>query len=1380
METDKKQHLLKVIEQMRGVIDNLTVTTLQVQDAINRCHLPQWLKACLLWVAAKTLRNRGVFSFMNAYLLIGASFIVSRPSIWEAIISNIFENNDKTGQFLLTIIRFLDGTIDYVVFWALTIVALVVFICHTIIKIQESKVRKELNTLIDELTFNPEKDWFEKKCTLAIKTLGNRYSSENNFKNPRLSNIYKMLITPDVWALDFKKSLQEFVKTGRHLYNRLSTNAKQENGDLDTKLAEIIDIYNSHQFDRLNILFDDANIILERFYSISEKDSMESFEIDLLQDSFRKIEDNTSVYEFFSNPVLYVTGDAGSGKSHFLADIVSTRMKHNLKSLFALGLDFNQVGDVRKRLMEIWNIKGTWDDFLNKLNKIGEIESHRILIIIDGINEGLGNQLWPNALAGIEADILQYHNLGLVVSARTFSKTNMLDGISKGKATINMEGFLGMEDEAITYLTGKFGLTLPQISIYRKEFSNPLFLKLYCQAYNGIDAPAPKSFLDIVRNYLRKVNEKLASKYDYQATLYNYTEKISDALTELYVSQTGEYMVKNVKFDELLAKAETILPHDYAHKYLEDLVSEGVLMSYINNQGEILVDFNFDLVGDYIYAAALIERQWKKYMGKIYDKGIYDATCVLLPLIKKLEIFEYDISDISIVYRNDLFIRTLNQRFIISESAIKEILRIKDTDTDVFYEILPVLVTHPECKSIIDEVNKELKDMSMIERDQKWSMHFTNGRYDTPQTELIKLSIWAASITRKSACMMSDIVLYQTACVMIWGFSCPYRSLRDIATKAVINLLQDKPQVLECIIDFFDDVNDPYIQQRLYAVVHGCVFRGDCCTSAALGKKVFNTVFNVDAVRPDILLRDYARCAIDYINQHTTLDDIDITKINPPYRVRFAFSQCPDRNTVEKKYRINKSMGLSQATVNTQNRILDSMETEYSNGVCGYGDFGRYTFESYLHNWKDCDGYSAPLLRNYALDLIFEKYGFDANIYQDHDNVNKCHDRNRPEIERFGKKFQWIALYEILGLLQDNYRMESSVSNDKYVRCNGTWDPFVRDIDTTNTYANYFDDDNSVPRQESLKWTHINNIPFDIKHPDKWLTNKEGMSNELVGNSILVKDNHGEEWIVLYGYNTMSPKSLTLQVDEEEIGLWEFIQAYVVPREQRNDVAKLIYRKGTQGRNMPEYRNDIYYLYYKDYYNSVSYRGYAKRTKIDDWEDFGSNNTTYQIGYIPCSCAGAMSIYRLNKLLFEILKLEDGESEGEYVDDSGKIIAFDPSVKYQNTGQLLVRKKELLSALKINGLSIVWPILFEKQEGTKIIGWQFGGYAYLTDKGRIKVKMRLYEEPRHNHNRHLRNFMWKNYAKVIWYTVSFKKTQKVMIQDEIKQAKLFSKRKNID
>ena len=125
---------------------------------------------------------------------------------------------------------------------------------------------------------------------------------------------------------------------------------------------------------------------------------------------------------------------------------------------------------------------------------------------------------------------------------------------------------------------------------------------------------------------------------------------------------------------------------------------------------------------------------------------------------------------------------------------------------------------------------------------------------------------------------MPDIVAKQAACILMWSLVVHTGYYVMSTTKATINLLQDKPNVLIDLVDFFDDVNDPYIQQRLYAVVHGCVYRGKCCESVELGKKVFEAVFNTPIVRPDILLRDYARCAIDFINQCTPIDGINIKK----------------------------------------------------------------------------------------------------------------------------------------------------------------------------------------------------------------------------------------------------------------------------------------------------------------------------------------------------------------------------------------------------------------------------------------------------------------------------------------------------------------------
>lgn len=54
-------------------------------------------------------------------------------------------------------------------------------------------------------------------------------------------------------------------------------------------------------------------------------------------------------------------------------------------------------------------------------------------------------------------------------------------------------------------------------------------------------------------------------------------------------------MVKFHKLDDVLKEVKNILPNNIVHSYLQELVSDGVLISYIDKQGEILIDLTLIL-----------------------------------------------------------------------------------------------------------------------------------------------------------------------------------------------------------------------------------------------------------------------------------------------------------------------------------------------------------------------------------------------------------------------------------------------------------------------------------------------------------------------------------------------------------------------------------------------------------------------------------------------------------------------------------------------------------------------------------------------------------------------------------------------------------------
>ena len=129
--------------------------------------------------------------------------------------------------------------------------------------------------------------------------------------------------------------------------------------------------------------------------------------------------------------------------------------------------------------------------------------------------------------------------------------------------------------------------------------------------------------------------------------------------------------------------------------------------------------------------------------------------------------------------------------------------------------------------------------------------------------------------------------------------------------------------------------------------------------------------------------------------------------------------------------------------------ILRSMVTEYGRGTCMYGDFGRYTFQSKLCHFVLPDKLNVDLLSNLAVEWIFEKYGYNSKLHGEYDNLIQHYgERNGYKIERIGKKYQWIALYEILGMIADNYKMKDGWGSDaKYIFYKGAWQNYLRNID---------------------------------------------------------------------------------------------------------------------------------------------------------------------------------------------------------------------------------------------------------------------------------------------------------------------------------------------
>ena len=137
-----------------------------------------------------------------------------------------------------------------------------------------------------------------------------------------------------------------------------------------------------------------------------------------------------------------------------------------------------------------------------------------------------------------------------------------------------------------------------------------------------------------------------------------------------------------------------------------------------------------------------------------------------------------------------------------------------------------------------------------------------------------------------------------------------------------------------------------------------------------------------------------------------------------------------------------------------------------------------------------------------------------------------------------------------------------------------------------------------------------------------------------------------------------------------------------------------------------------YEYYFSEYSDCEEWtRGYNKcvpKEVLVTVEEYSWERESYD-----CSLDDGISIYLPARWLVHHLGLQWNGVEGQFFDEDGNLIAFDPSVRVTGPGSLLISRDVLLKFLNDNGYDILWTIVGEKN----IIGEM----ARDEWKGRLKL-----------------------------------------------------------
>lgn len=973
--------------------------------------------------------------------------------------------------------------------------------------------------------------------------------------------------------------------------------------------------------------------------------------------------------------VLLLTGRAGVGKTHLLCDVARQRVAAERPTLLLLGQDFDDTS-LLSQIPERLQLSDTLDDVLGLLDAAAEASHSLGLLMLDAINESERPERWKDDLRALKVAVERHPNIALVVSCRT----EFVEAVVGDQSLPAVEhiGFAEATDDAVLRFTHEFGLEPPTFPVLNPEFSNPLYLKLTCEALATLGSArfpfGAAGLLTVTGAFLEAVNKRLA-----EPARCDYDEKhnlVAQVVRALALAGPGP-------LDRAVAReiTDAALPgRPWSRSLLHGLLAEGVLIS-LSDDGR--VTFGYQRLGDLARAGVIAEGTpedigaWVRERGESAwrERGVLGALAVIVPERHGQELLDLALDEQRRASRDvvDAFLESLLLRApaSVSSRTVDVVERVLDQgyETHAIWDRVIRIACVPGHGLNADWLHERLRTCEVWERDLAWSELLAGAADDDEETTVKRLIQWAWPRDLSSRTPVPQDVASLATQVLGWFLASNDRRVRDRATKALVSVGERAPTGFARALVKFAGVNDPYVIERLAGAACAIVLRADApvCSTAIADALV-------ELVEPEppgwplhILTRDFIRRALDIARTHgwTGADR------RPPYGSALAVPTRPYED-------IERLAGPP-----------DYVYGSIWHSLTGMGDFGRYVLQSALH---DVDATDRKALLHDAESAVFHRVlelGWTPGRFGQSDRGRSGHDR---VVERVGKKYQWIGFYEVMGRIADNYavrpRWSGAATSDYEYTEQLVWrdtDPtvLVRKPQTTDEVAPWF----SPPR-----------VAFPVEPVETYPPDAAELPDPL--DLIAVTDADGRQWLVLVSAPSweqrLGPEVAALRVPRRAV--WMQLHAYLVPSGDAATVAEWSRGKDWFGRWMPDVP-ELHNLLLAAHPDAPEW---APGDGAVDWSDarahgpqpaplwqcaawYGGTGTSRDAsgdeetsGYVP------------SRRLFEALGLSRGK-DFEWHDESG-LAVFDPAAMAGGTASLCMRR-DLVPRLDAAGLTVFWTLL---------------------------------------------------------------------------------------
>lgn len=1195
---------------------------------------------------------------------------------------------------------------------------------------------------------------------------------------------------------------------------------------------------------------------------------------------------DTNEARIANRPLLILLGSAGQGKTHLVCQMVSEDVAHGRQRLLFFGQQFDR-GDVWTTLIRKLGLDCSRPQFLGALSASAQAAGEKLWFAIDALNEVQDMRFWQTELPPMVEQLKPYPWLGLCVTCRSdvgdvipFEHLNEKDYV-----VVQHDGFQGeLTWEAMDKYFSHYGIE-PSTPPVFPEFQNPLFLQLLCKSLHDLGKrripEGMHGITTVIELLLKAANRNVSVRRNcdqrdevVHKSVRGLAAKMLEANSDYVEFGSAKELLRNlnrncsVEFD-LLRELESEALIDVSQWNREDsnqrkvrftyqrICDHMIIRSWLDNHQRELTKPRSAFRALMITVRSWFEKQSQEqkqlraalrvfmdnWNSKYHVGQLFRALAVQLPErypgVELPSLLSSDDPALAMAYR--AFIESLPWRSRESISA---------TTADVLnqaigfyeYEVLEamlLLATVKDHPLNAHRLHKYLLKFDMPERESFWTPFLHNERFsDSQATRLIH---WA--LVNGADTSYDDETILLASITLSWFLSTSVRTIRDRSTKALVRLLEGKQEILLDLLQRFEDVEEPYIQERLYAVAYGCVLRQYRSEQLEnIARYTYEHIFVKGEPPFHLLLRDYARGIIEYAIHCGLSLQCDLTLVRPPYSSEWPAMKIPtdeelkewgawqkeapkkeygktliynsviggltpdfgkyvvgDLNhwsserldephipTLNERYdnfvdslsgelkdawdlwqeaksnlplkiilklklpteeKTNHDLGASESDTDTveleknievQKKNFEEMLTadkalyaEYREVVDSEGNPAYYSIDE--------NAFDADMAKRWIVERV-RQYGWRTDYHGRYDSDVKGYDRHDVKTERIGKKYQWIAYYELLARLSDNFRLRKYYGDDEDDPIyNGPWNVYVtRDIDASNLLERVY----SNPYENHIPTWWFSEIYEDwrrIADDKDWVSEEGDLPNPL--DLIQAAD----EWLPLYGYfNWTEPLPIGEEIGEyPRRNILYFIHAYLVRKSDSSALKKWLETEKWHGHLPTEHKS--YEMLLGEYCWAPIFND-----RVLNVDKGGEGWIKGRDSTIPCevmlahfeyfrespgpdySYEEGHTIHLPCPFIVRGMNLNRSAEEGKYIGSNGEEVAFDPSVFEPGPGMPLIKREALLNFLEEQGLDIVWTLYGEKrllsysQESGSALNL-YGSYALVDGKVVGKLRTRLEE-----------------------------------------------------